>query len=60
MRSFNTYDPQEVWSILAKYQDVYKIEIDDTVGTFDYVWSQPGYQQLQIKQMIPGYIHSSK
>ncbi len=59
MRSFNTYDPQEVWSILAKYQDVYKIEIDDTVGTFDYVWSQPGYQQLQIKQMIPGYIHSS-
>ena len=59
-RSFGSDDPEVVWSILSNYQDVYKIEIDDVVGTFDYTWSQPGYKQMQINKMIPGYIHSSK
>ena len=60
LRSFGTKDPQEIWKILSKYQDLYSINIDGVVGTFDYVWSQPGYKDLQIKKMIPGYIHSSK
>ena len=60
LRSFQTQDPQEIWKIMSKYQDVYKIQIDYTVGTFDYVWSQPDYAQMQIAKMIPGYIHSSK
>ena len=60
MRSFQTNDPQEIWKILSKYQDLYRIDIDGVVGTFDYVWSQAGYKDLQIKQMIPGYIHSSR
>lgn len=60
LRSFGTKDPQEIWKILSKYQDLYRINIDGVVGTFDYVWSQPGYKDLQIKKMIPGYIHSSK
>ena len=59
-RSFGSDDPQVVWSILSNYQDVYQIEIDGVVGTFDYTWSQPGYKQMQINKMIPGYIHSSK
>ena len=60
MRSFQTTEPQDIWKILSKYQDLYRIDIDGVVGTFDYVWSQSGYKDLQIKQMIPGYIHSSK
>ena len=60
LRSFQTQDPQEIWKIMSKYQDVYKIQIDYTVGTFDYVWSQTDYAQMQIAKMIPGYIHSSK
>ncbi len=59
-RSFGTKEPLEIWKILSKYQDVYKIEIADVIGTFDYVWSDPNYAQMQIKKMIPGYIHSSK
>ena len=58
-RSFGTTNGEEIWKILSSYLDVYSIEIGNTVGHFDYMWSQPDFAQKQIDFMTPGYIHSS-
>lgn len=59
-KSFGLNDPQKIWPILSKHLDVYKISIDEVNNTFDYVWSQPDFKQLQINIMKPGYIWSSQ
>ena len=58
-RSFGTTNGEEIWKILSSYLDVYSIEIGNSVGQFDYMWSQPDFAQKQIDFMTPGYIHSS-
>jgi len=58
-RSFGTSNGEEIWKILSSYLDVYSIEIGNTVGKFDYMWSQDDFAQKQIDFMTPGYIHSS-
>ena len=59
-RSFGTTNFKQIWDQLSDHLDVYSIEIDGISRTFDYVWSQPDFAQLQIQTMIPGYIHSSR
>ena len=59
-KSFGTYDMFEIWNKLSKYQDIYMIDIDGTVGVYPYVWSQKNYMDLQINKMKAGYIHSSR
>jgi hypothetical protein len=59
-RSFGTTNYEQIWDKLSDHLDVYSIEIDGVVGTFDYVWSQANFKDMQIKTMIPGYIHSSR
>jgi len=53
-------DPIAIRSKLSRYLDIYKIEIEDTVGIFDYCWTDIDYKQTQIGRMKPGYDFSSR
>lgn len=48
-RSFGTQDYQRIWSQLSTRLDVYKITTSGAEATYEYRWSNPGYQQLQIE-----------
>jgi hypothetical protein len=58
--SFATDDPIKVREILGNYLDIYSIEVDGIVGTFDYCWNDSDYAEQQINRMIPGYDYSSR
>jgi hypothetical protein len=58
--SFGTRDYKTIWEILSTHLDIYSIEVNGTVQTFDYCWSDPTYKQQQINMMRPGYDHSSR
>jgi hypothetical protein len=53
--SFGTQDPEKIWSVLGNYLDIYRIEIDGVVQTYDYCWTDDNYKQQQIDQLKPGY-----
>jgi hypothetical protein len=57
--SFGTTDKFQIWDKLSNHLDIYQIEVNGTVGTFDYCWSDDTYKQLQINTMKPGYDHNS-
>jgi hypothetical protein len=59
-QSFGTTDYQAIWDILSSHLDIYKIEIDGVVSTFDYCWTDADYKQKQIDMMRPGYDYSSR
>lgn len=48
IRTFGTWDPQEIWSNLGPYLDVYKIKTSDAQATYDYRWSNVNYAQVQV------------
>lgn len=52
MRSFRTTDYNLIWKKLANHLDVYKIRINNIEATYEYRWSDPDYQQQQIRRMI--------
>ena len=52
LRSFGTADYNNIWSQLADHLDVYKIRIGDVEATYEYRWSDPDYQQQQIRNML--------
>ena len=58
--SFGTRHPETIQQILSNHLDIYKIEINNTVGTFNYCWTDLDYKQQQINMMRPGYDHSSR
>jgi hypothetical protein len=60
IRSFGTINPIEIRKILGKYLDIYRIEVGETCGQFNYCWSDDDYQQQQIDSMKAGYDFSSK
>lgn len=49
--SFGTADAGEIWQQLGSHLDIYSIEVDGVVGTFDYAWSDPGHEHQQIKNL---------
>ena len=51
IRSFGTEDYNEIWKQLATHQDVYKITTSRASATYDYRWSDPDYEQQQIRSM---------
>jgi hypothetical protein len=59
-KSFGTEDFTEMLKRLSAHLDIYQIIIDDTTGTFDYVWSDDNYKQMQINFLRPGYDWSLK
>jgi hypothetical protein len=52
MRSFGTTDYNDIWIQLADHLDVYKIRIGEKQATYEYRWSDPDYQQQQIRNML--------
>jgi hypothetical protein len=58
--SFDTTDSTEIRNLLGKYLDIYQIEVDGVVGTFNYCWNDPDHAEQQINKMKPGYDYSSR
>jgi hypothetical protein len=52
VRSFGTKDYNLIWKQLSNHLDVYKIKTSDARTTYEYHWSDPDYQQQQIRSMI--------
>ena len=59
-KSFGTEDFAVILKKLSAHLDIYQIIIDNTTGTFDYVWSDDNYKQMQIDFLRPGYDWSQK
>jgi hypothetical protein len=49
--SFGTTDPEQIWQQLGSHLDIYSIEVDGVVGTFDYAWSDPDHEHRQIENL---------
>ena len=60
LKSFGTTTLQEIWDILSDYLDIYQIEVDGVIGTFNYCWTDSDYKQQQINSMREGYDFSSR
>ena len=50
-RSFGTQDWENIYSQLRQHQDVYKIRTNAAEATYEYRWSDPDYDQQQIKAL---------
>lgn len=59
-QSFGTTDYQKIWDLLSNHLDIYQIEVNGHRATYDYCWSDPDHQQMQIDMMKPGYDYSSR
>ena len=51
IRSFGTTDYQQIWQQLATHLDVYKIRTSNSEATYEYRWSDPDYEQQQIRKL---------
>lgn len=60
IKSFGTTDEFKIWALVEQYLDIYKIEVDGVSATYDYCWTDPGYQQQQIAMMRPGYDYQTR
>jgi len=49
--SFGTVDPEIIWQQLGQHLDIYKIEVGDVVGVFDYAWSDPDHEHRQMENL---------
>ena len=49
--SFSTADPEQIWRQIGQHLDIYKIEVGDVVGVFDYAWSDTDHEQRQIENL---------
>ena len=49
--SFGTSNPEEIWQLLGQHLDIYSIEINGIIRTFDYCWSDLDHESLQIKNL---------
>ena len=54
-KSFGTTDFFEIIKQLSNHLDIYQIKTNSVKGTFDYVWSDDNYKQMQIDFLRPGY-----
>ena len=54
-KSFGTTDFFTIVDTLSQHLDIYKIKIDDVEQTYNYVWSDDNYKQMQIDFLKPGY-----
>jgi len=51
-QSFGTTDIGTIWQILSTHLDIYSIEVDGVVQTYDYCWSDTDYKQSQIRRLL--------
>jgi len=50
-RSFGTTDYQAIWAQLAQHMDVYSIRTSSARAIYNYSWSDPDYDLLQIRAL---------
>jgi hypothetical protein len=50
-RSFGTENWENIYSQLSQHQDVYKMRTSTASATYEYRWSDPDYDLLQIRSM---------
>lgn len=50
-RSFGTTDYQTIWAQLAQHLDVYSVRTGAATAIYNYSWSDPDYDQQQIKAL---------
>ena len=46
--SFGTTVEREIWEMLGNHLDIYQIEVDGAVATYDYSWSDADYHERQM------------
>jgi len=51
LRSFGTTDYRQIWAQLAAHLDVYKIRTSESEATYEYNWTDPDYEQQQIRKL---------
>ena len=54
-RTFGTTEYQPIWNILSDHLNVLEIRTSDARARFEYNWSDPGYDQLQINILSQGH-----
>lgn len=54
-KSFGTDDFDKILDMVGNHLDIYKIKTPNTQQTYDYVWSDKNYKQMQIDFLKPGY-----
>ena len=59
-KSFGDADFFEIIKQLSTHLDIYQIKTADVSETFEYVWSDNNYKQMQIDLLQPGYDWSKK
>ena len=57
-KSFGTTDFFDIIKKLSTHLDIYQIKVDGVADTYDYVWSDDNYKQMQIDFLRPGYDRS--
>lgn len=57
--SFGTTNYAEVWPILSRYLNIYKITAGDMGAVYPYTYNDSDYYEQQIKLLTPGYDYSS-
>ena len=54
-KSFGDADFFDIIKSMSDHLDIYRIKVDSVTGTYDYVWSDDNYKQMQIDFLRPGY-----
>ena len=54
-KSFGTTDFFDIIKTMSAHLDIYQIKVDVVTGTYNYVWSDDNYKQMQIDFLRPGY-----
>jgi hypothetical protein len=60
LKSFGTESKEEIWEMLGRHLDIYKIEVNGVSQVYDYCWSDEDAKQRQINAMRPGYDYSGR
>lgn len=47
-RSFGSDNYQDIWNVLNRYLDVYRVKTSDNSAVYEYCWSDSDYMQQQI------------
>ena len=55
LKSFGTTDFLKILNVMSNYLDIYKIKLESIQQTYDYVWSDDNYKNMQINFLKPGY-----
>jgi hypothetical protein len=55
LKSFGTTDYNAIWQQLNNYQDVYRVTTGEASAVYPYRWSDPDFQQRQIKIISQGH-----